>query len=88
MARFETGHTKVGGRKKGTPNRLTAEIRSTLKAVMDEEISNIPDLLEQLEPKERLDMLIRLMPYTLPKITPVAPNKGEPMNWIEDAMLH
>ena len=88
MGRFETGHTKVGGRKKGTPNRLTAEIRNTLKAVMDEQISNIPDLLEQLEPKERLDMLIRLMPYTLPKITPVALNKGEPMNWMEDAMLH
>jgi hypothetical protein len=34
--RYRKGHKKVGGRKKGTPNRLTAEIKETIIAAFTE----------------------------------------------------
>lgn len=68
---------KTGGRAKGTPNRMTKELREVLKAVLYEEINNIPDLLNGLTPKERIDALIRLAPYVLPKVYNVSMSTGE-----------
>ena len=48
---------KHGGRKKGTPNRMTKELRSILKDVMHQEIEIIQDHLVQLSPKERVELL-------------------------------
>ena len=52
---------KHGGRKKGTPNRMTKELRSVLKDVMHQEIEIIQDHLVQLSSKERVELLIKLM---------------------------
>ena len=46
---------KYGGREKGTPNRLTKELRTILKDVLYNELERIEELLESLEPKERLE---------------------------------
>jgi len=45
---------KHGGRQKGTPNKLTKELRSVLKEVIYNELENIEERLDQLEPKHRL----------------------------------
>jgi 23S rRNA C2498 (ribose-2'-O)-methylase RlmM len=58
---------KHGGRQKGTPNRLTKELRLILKDIIFREIKNIEDNLDQLNPKERLELLVKLMPFVLPK---------------------
>lgn len=58
---------KTGGRKLGTPNKTTAETKEMLQNIVSENLKNINDLLEQLEPKERIDVIIKLLPYTLPK---------------------
>ena len=42
---------KHGGRKKGTPNRLTKEVRAVLKEVVFDEISQIHLHFEKLDPK-------------------------------------
>lgn len=72
---------KTGGRQQGTPNKLTRELRSILKNILAKELESLPDKLEKLEPKERLEMIIKLMPYVLPKIETVSMNVGEPINW-------
>ncbi len=55
---------KTGGRRNGTPNKLTLELRDLLTA----KITEIPELLEQIEdPQTRLNYLIKLVPYVLPK---------------------
>lgn len=59
---------KTGGRKAGTPNRVTKELRETLKAVIGRELSQITGTLEQLPARERLDVVIKLLPYCMPKI--------------------
>jgi hypothetical protein len=69
---------KTGGREKNTPNHLTSELRNFLKNVIAKELEKIPDTLENLPPKERLEMVIRLIPYVLPKVETVKPTSGEP----------
>lgn len=73
--------TKTGGRLKGTPNKLTKEIRVVLKKIMAEELKSIPEILNSLEPRERLELLIKLMPYVLPKIQSVNHTTGEPFDF-------
>jgi hypothetical protein len=63
---------KTGGRTKGTPNRTTTETKQILKNIVSAEIDNINGLLDKLEPKERLDVIIRLLPYILPKQNEIA----------------
>ena len=72
---------KFGGREKGTPNVLTKEVRAVLKAVVFEEVALIQDHLKELDPKIRLQILIRLLPYVCPKLENVQHDLGEPMEW-------
>lgn len=62
------GLVKSGGRKKGSKNKLTAFTRQSLIDVVQDEISSLPDMLAELDPKDRVDALIKMMAYTLPKV--------------------
>ena len=77
----KTSGIKHGGRQKGTPNRLTKELRSVLKDIVYQELGDIQKCLELLESKERLELLIKLMPYVLPKVTSVSHKTNEPLDW-------
>jgi len=72
---------KHGGRKKGTPNRITKELRSVLKDVLYEEIEALQERLDALNPKERVELIIKLMPYVLPKVTSISHTTNEPLDW-------
>ena len=61
---------KTGGRTAGTENKTTKEIRAVLKEVVNDELSNIESLLCELQPKERIELIIKLMPFVLPKLAP------------------
>ena len=76
-----TTGNKYGGRQKGTPNRITKELRSLLKDVMYDEIGALQERLDALNPKERVELLIKLMPYALPKVTSVSHTTNEPLDW-------
>ncbi|MDH4403146.1 MAG: hypothetical protein QE264_02745 [Flavobacterium sp.] len=54
----------------GTENKTTKEIRVVLKEVINNELLNIESLLCELQPKERLELVIKLMPFVLPKLAP------------------
>ena len=45
---------KYGGRQKGTPNRMTKELRSILKDILYQELEEIEERLDVLEPKTRI----------------------------------
>ena len=76
-----TTGNKYGGRQKGTPNRITKELRTLLKDILYQELEQIQKRLELLEPKERIELLIKLMPYALPKVTGVSHITNEPLDW-------
>jgi hypothetical protein len=77
MAQFKPGHKKVGGRQKGTPNKATAQLREIVAELLQLQIDRIKskDLGDdcplwegqKLDLKERYDVLIRLLPYVLPR---------------------
>lgn len=80
---FKPNDKKINrnGRPKGTPNRLTKELRTALKNILHSEIERLPEHFDQLETKERLELLVKLLPYSLPKIEPTDFATGEPMEW-------
>ena len=53
---------KYGGRQKGTPNRLTKELRGILKEIISNELECLEVHLDKIEPKQRVELLIKLMP--------------------------
>lgn len=58
---------KTGGRKAGTPNRTTEEIRQSLLKLLDDNIDNLQTDIEALESKERLTILISLARHLIPQ---------------------
>lgn len=73
MERNKDGTIKKGivlnpkGRPKGTPNKTTSELKEVIKTIIDDELEKINEHLEQIEPKERLDFIVKLLPYVVPK---------------------
>lgn len=58
---------KTGGRKAGTPNKVSGELRSKLKEILSTEIDRLPDLLDSLEPQKRAEVIARLLPLVIPR---------------------
>lgn len=56
------------GRKLGTPNKITRELRTALKNILSREIELLPELFDALPPRDRIELLSKLMPYALPKV--------------------
>jgi hypothetical protein len=71
---------KTGGREKGTPNKLTKELRENLKNIIDNELNNLSDNFAQLDAKERLEILIKFLPYVLPKVEAINHLNDEPLD--------
>lgn len=83
---FEQGHQKVGGRKAGTPNRATAEMKKTIEEILGK---SIPERLlelarsDQHNPETELKTLLVLMSYCYPKLSSVElkePHRPEDLN--------
>ena len=72
---------KYGGRQKGTPNRMTKELRVLLKDIMYQELEKIQERFSLLEPKQRIELIIKLMPYVLPKVNSISHKTNEPLDW-------
>lgn len=73
------GHTNnPNGRPSGQPNKITSDVRNVLKNVVAEEIENIRTLLESCDVNTRLDIIIKLLPYILPKCESVHYSVDEP----------
>lgn len=74
---FQDGHQKLGGRAKGVPNKLTKELRETLKGLISSELEALPSYLEKLNERDRILLILKMMPYVLPKIEQVHYKEGE-----------
>jgi hypothetical protein len=71
---------KYGGRQKGTPNKLTKEIRTVLKDLIYKELDEIQEHLDSLEPKQRIELVIKLIPYVLPKVDSISHSSNKPLD--------
>ena len=59
---------KTGGRVQGTPNAITADLRSKINAIVEKQIDNIEQDLQSLEPMQRLQIVEKLISYCVPKL--------------------
>ena len=59
---------KTGGRQTGTQNKRTA-IKENIEDMVLQEFEKIPNYIESLNNKERLEFIIKLLPYAVPKYT-------------------
>ena len=58
---------KTGGRKAGTPNKVTSDLKDRIVALIDERFDSIAYDMELLEPKDRVASYLKLLEYVLPK---------------------
>lgn len=65
MKKGETNNPN--GRPKGTPNRVSTELRNWVSNLINENREQIKKDLMSVEPEKRLAMLEKLMQYVLPK---------------------
>jgi len=68
---------KTGGRMKGTPNKLTKEMRAVLKNIIAEKTETIPLLMNDLEPLEQLELMLKLMLYVVPMVRDISHDNNE-----------
>ena len=68
---------KTGGREKGTPNKVTTELRVRIADLIDVHFDTLIDDIAQLEPKERIAAMIKLFEYSLPKLQRVELDTGD-----------
>ncbi len=80
MSQFEEGHSKTGGRQKGTPNKKTALLHQTFERLSCDVPALIIEALPDLTPDKRVDVLLALMQYLYPKRRPFALTLMEEMS--------
>ncbi len=76
---FKKGN-KLGGRKPGSKNKTTEEIRGKFSELLENNLETIQQDLDKLEPEERLRILLSLSKFVLPtlKTTELKGNKDQP----------
>jgi hypothetical protein len=62
-------------------NVLTKELRNKLKTLVANELDTLPTHLDKMDEKERIEVLIKLLPYVLPKVQNVNCSFGEPFTF-------
>lgn len=64
---FEKGN-KLGGRKKGSKNKATTNIREAFQSLIENNLERIQEDMDSLDAKDRLNYIISLTNYCVPKL--------------------
>lgn len=62
---------KFGGRKAGTPNRVTQSTREALKTFLQAQQSEVEKAFKKLSPKEKVFAYTRLLPFITPQYSAI-----------------
>lgn len=63
----QKGCIKTGGRKAGTPNKVTGTIKDFVSELINQNREQIKNDLKSLKPKDRLFVIEKFMQYVIPK---------------------
>jgi hypothetical protein len=61
---------------------ITSDLRDTLKQIVKKEIDNLSSNIESLETKDRITIVLKLLPFVFPKIETIRSDDNEPSQWI------
>jgi hypothetical protein len=59
---------KAGGREKGTPNKMTAELRAKFEKLLDDNLESIQTDLDRMQPRFRVHYIIELAKFCVPTL--------------------
>ena len=62
---------RLGGRQKGTENKLTKETRSLINSIVQDNLSNFQKDLDSLNPRDRVNAILQLLKFNLPTLKAV-----------------
>ena len=65
---FEKGRQKTGGRVSGVTNQSTSIVRDSFKQLVEGNLQRIEKDLEELEPKDRVKMILELAKFVIPTL--------------------
>lgn len=83
-----TGQKKVGGRKKGTPNKTTQITRKLINDVAEGMLPQVLRDIKDLEPAERVKVFIKLCEFCISKPQTVSLDMAvEKERTIEDKLI-
>jgi len=66
-----TDRRKTGGRSKGTPNKVTADVREAVARIAEANVEKLQtwlDAVAEKDPARALDLFVRLLEYHVPKL--------------------
>lgn len=69
----QKGAVKTGGRKAGTPNKITGTVKEWIWKVIDGKRQQFENDLDDLEPGERVRAISNLLQYVTPKMQSASP---------------
>jgi hypothetical protein len=75
------------GRPKGSPNKITQDIRNWLSKLIDDNREQMQNDLAALSPKERLQVLEKFMQYTVPKLQSVEATTKIDFDQLSDSQI-
>lgn len=64
---FKPGHKKIGGRKKGTPNRKTEDMVDQMAKLKLCPLSGLARLIDEVSPETQVKVYLQLLTYLYPK---------------------
>jgi len=65
---FAKGQPKTGGRKRGTPNKATQDLRAFVNEALEASQAQFLKDLEAMEARDRVTAFLKLLEFALPKL--------------------
>jgi len=86
---FQKNHKLSRGRPKNAVNKNSYETKTLLHNIVGNQLDEVENLLSKLDPKEKLDCIIKLLPYVLPRQSEISiEEKDEAFNPITVTLIH
>ena len=75
-----------GGRKKGTPNKVTRERRELISSFLDENWEDFKQNYKTADPATKLKIYMEMIPYTTPKMATIEYKEKDPPKTFKDEL--
>ena len=76
-AGFQPGRKKTGGRKKGTPNKITTNLRKIIEEQVTPHFEKLGEYLKHMDPDKRVMALAQFANFIIPKYSNTTINADE-----------
>lgn len=88
MSQFKKGQSgNPGGRPKGTPNKTTTDLRAAVTSFLNANWSRVQKEFDQLEAKDKLQFIDKMLAYSLPKLQAVQMDLSTDLQTLSDEQL-